>query len=63
MLYLLKRALSKIARVTDIRSFQRVKANHVEPEALDCLKRFDHGNFIDPLQYILLCYVENLEVK
>ena len=46
LLYLLKRALRKDARAIDIRSFQRVKAYHVEPEALDYLTRFERGNLV-----------------
>ena len=48
LVYLLKHATSKYDRATSIRSFQRVKAYHVEPEALDCLKGFEHGKLVEP---------------
>ncbi len=48
LLYLLKRAQKKNARATSIRSFQRVEAHHVEPEALDSLKGFEHGKLVEP---------------
>ena len=64
IIYLLKRASSKKNdRAMSKLSFQRVQAYHVEPEALDSLKRFQRGNLVTLSQYIYPCYLTNLGMK
>jgi len=64
IIYLLKRASSqKNDRAMSKLSFQRVQAYHVEPEALDSLKRFQRGNLVTLSQYIYPCYLTNLGMK